>query len=702
MSAPLFHLLLPELSARRRRAAARAPARRALPLFTWLCLLLLPLWLAGCASEMVRGAVENKPMVDKLADMRRPTTAIGMGDEVDDADALASQTSSDLIPSALEQSDPLPKISVAPLSFANTPLQDVLQAVLGDSHMSLAVVWDNPDSKVSRSSVSMSQLSGDLTTVLNKLAESYGFYWQYKDGMLHIAADRQYVAPVPPIADLFESLPIMVKTLGGTDVFLDRSARMITFRAGSQSFSKIKGYLEMTRKNRSLIVYDTYLWEVILNDASHMGIDWGAMPGSAPTTAVSLAPGGPASSAQQLFTAGLVNAASGGTGLALNLSSSNFSMNVLIDFLRSQGTINSLSQPKIQLLSGGKATLKDEIATTYVSRVGSSSISAGTVIPGSVETSEVKTGVTLEVSGDVSDGTIYSDIALRVSDLVAMDSATVSGTTITLPKTSSREVHTHVRAKQGDTILLAGIQYDKISNVSNTGMGIERSHAVDALRSELIIILKPRIKSFVKKVVEDKPAVVSSAAPVAGPAVAPVAAPAPALVAAPAVAPATVVPVAVPRASTAALMRGSLAAPAPEVSARAVVTVAAQVAAATPQLAPALPLPSLQPAPLPEKAVPAFDRTAASSKAEFAPGVYLQLAAFSSLSHARGLRQDMERALDALQENTGNLQILSAATPRDGASHQLLAGPFASRQSATQWAERTRSVIGDHTLFVLR
>jgi cell division septation protein DedD len=660
MFVPFFHLIFNELSATGRRSVgAYAVTPRAAALVKLVCLLLVPLWLAGCASPMVRGTIEDKPLVNKLPDLHSPTKAIGLDDETDDAGP--SQSSMDLIPSALEESDPLPKINVAPLSFANTPLQDVLQAVVGDSHLSLAVVWDNPDSKVSRSTVSMSQLSGDLTSVLNKLAESYGFYWQYKEGMLHIAADRQYVAPVPPIADLFESLPIMVKTLGGTDVFLDRSARMITFRAGSQSFSKIKGYLDLTRRNRSLIVYDTYLWEVILNDSSHMGIDWGSLPGSPPTTALSVGPGGPAATAQQLFTAGLVNAASGGTGLALSLTGSNFSMNVLIDFLRSQGTINSLSQPKIQLLSGGKATLKDEIATTYVSRVGSSSISAGTVIPGSVETSEVKTGVTLEVSGDVSDGTIYSDIALRVSDLVSMDSATVSGTVINLPKTSSREVHTHVRAKQGDTILLAGIQYDKISNIANTGMGIERSHQVDAMRSELIIILKPRIKSFIKKTTDEKPRVTSAA-----PAPAPVFAPA-----AP-VAVSAVVPVAAPVVKS---VTASLPVPTP-------------VPVSDP-----VPVPAV--APIVEKAVPRTPQ-------EWGPGVYVQLAAFATLSNAKGLRQDVERALDDLQEPSKNLQIVSAFTARDGASHRLLAGPFATRQSAEQWAARTRSVIGERTLFVMR
>lgn len=471
------------------------------PASTCACLLAAAaLLLAGCATDNAREALPEVPRVSQLKPPVLPPGATGMNDEGGEGgDVISTPGRSDLIPTALDESDPLPAYTVPWLSFVNTPLQDVLQAIAGDAKLALSVVWDNPASRISRSSVSMSNLSGELTTVLNKLADSYGFYWRYKDGMLHIAADRQYVAPIPPVADLFESLPIMVKTLGGTDVFLDKSARMITFRAGSQPFAKIKNYLETIRKNRSLITYDTYIWEVILNDGSRMGIDWGAMPGNAPTTVARAGPGSSLPPGSGLLTAGLLNASSGGTGLALSFAGARFSMNLLLDFLRTQGTVNSLSQPKIQLLSGGQATLRDEIATTYVSRIGSASISAGTVIPGSIETSQVKTGVMLEVSGDVSDDTIYTDISLRVSDLLGMDSAMVSGSTISLPKTASREVKTHVRAKPGDTILLAGIQYDKLNNAQATGMGVVRTTQAEVMRSELIIVLRPRVKRFVHR-----------------------------------------------------------------------------------------------------------------------------------------------------------------------------------------------------------
>jgi cell division septation protein DedD len=605
--------------------------------------LMLPLLLASCASDFQRPALSEKARVDQLGHLTMPAQALGLGGDGDDlgSDVISTQGRPDLIATPLDDSDPLPSYTVPWLSFVNTPLQDVLQAIVADSRLPLGIVWDNPASKISRSSVSMTRLSGELSNVLNKLAESYGFYWRFKDGMLNITADRQYVAPVPPIADLFESLPIMVKTLGGTDVFLDKSARMITFRAGSQSFSKIKNYLEIMRKNRSLIVYDTYIWEVILNDGSKMGIDWGALTGTAPATAIT----NRVANASELGAVGLVNGAAGGNGLALSFAGSRFSMNVLIDFLRSQGTLNSLSQPKIQLLSGGKATLKDEIATTYVSRIGSPSISGGTVVPGSVETSQVMTGVTLEVSGDVSDGTIYSDIALRVSDLIGMGTATVSGSTITLPKTSSREVQTQSRAKPGDTILLAGIQYDKLSSTLNSGMGIVRSNQSDVLRSELIIVMRPRIKHFVPQADTDRAQLRGPAAPVS-----------------------------------------ALALTAPE---------------APPPSPRAAPAPRT--APTPAAAPPATPLEARSVRAdkELARGIYWQLGAFASSSNAENFKIELDQRLGWRRDSGQGLRVIAPERNSNAKLHLVLAGPFADRQTAEVWATRGRRIVGNRPLLVL-
>jgi cell division septation protein DedD len=646
---------------RGRKLSSRLPLGRPLA-----ALVLLSSLLAGCANDVMRPALEFTPKVDKLAPLTMPSSGIGMGSGDDvDSDIISTQSRQELIPTPLISSDPLPSYVVPKISFSGTPLQDVLQVVIRDSGVGLSVVWDTEASKISRSSASMNQLGGDLTSVLNTLADSFGFYWRFKDGMLHITADRQYITPVPPISDLFDSLPIMVKTLGGTDVFLDKSTRMITFRADSQSFSKIKSYLDITRKNRSLIIYDTYIWEVVLNDGSKMGVDWGSLKGPGTGTSLTAGPSSALPAATDLLTAGLVNGASSGTGLALSFAGSRFSMNLLIDFLRSQGTVNSLSQPKIQMLSGGKAALRDEIATTYVSRVSSSTVSAGTVIPGSVETSQIKTGITLEVSGDVSDGTIFSDIALRVSDLLAMDSATLNGNTITLPQTSSREVSTHVRVKPGDTILLAGIQYDRLSGAIKSGLGIVRSNQSDSRRSELIIVMRPRIKRFVS---DGAP---SAAAPVPA-AEAPSAAAPP-----PAVAPLAVLP----PAATQPFVEPPLPQPLPKPDPVAVVPSTSSATAA-----PAV------------RSLATQNGSTLSSDTKIPSGFYVQHGAFRQLSNAESMRQELH---EQLGWNPNGVERVYLSPPtKPSKLYRVLVGPFDERKDAVLWAERGRRVLGTPLVLV--
>lgn len=636
---------------RGRNTSRRLPLRRGL-----VMAVLLSSLLSGCASDFMRPSMDFKPKVDKLEPLNMPSNAIGMdsGDDTD-SDIITTQNRHELIPTPLLTSDPLPSHTVPKISFSGTPLQDVLQVVIRDSGLGLSLVWDTEASKISRSSTSMSQLGGDLTSVLNTLADSFGFYWRFKDGMLYITADRQYITPIPPISDLFDSLPIMVKTLGGTDVFLDKSTRMITFRADSQSFSKIKSYLDITRKNRSLIIYDTYIWEVVLNDGSKMGVDWGSLKGPGTGTSITTGPASALPAATELLTAGLVNATSGGTGLSLSFAGSRFSMNLLIDFLRSQGTVNSLSQPKIQLLSGGKAALRDEIATTYVSRVSSSAISAGTVIPGGVETSQIKTGITLEVSGDVSDGTIFSDIALKVSDLLAMDAATVNGNTITLPQTASREVSTHVRAKPGDTILLAGIQYDRLSGAINSGMGIVRSNRSDARRSELIIVMRPRVKRFVSDT--------AAASQPALPAVQP-------LVALP---PVTAQPVA----------QAPLPQPAPK-------TNATPVAVVAPTL-PAVAAPAVAPTTEPST-------SSRPSDAKIPSGFYVQHGAFRQLANAENMKQQLSERLG--WNANGGERVYLTSFSKSSKLYRVLVGPFDERKDAAEWADRGRRVLGTPLVLV--
>lgn len=449
---------------------------------------------SGCAMlpRDILTSLTNGPLLP----IERPNASavIGVSDDVDiDFLGISKDRNNILVAETLEQSDELPDVRVGKFSVSNATIYDFVRTALsGNGNISFSIDSEHGGANVMKRSVTAVNISGSLKSVLNMFSESVGFYWYYKDGVLHITPDRQYITQIPPVNDLFDSLPPMIKTLGGTDVFLDKTSRTITYRASRPSQNKINSYLQYIRDNKQMLVYDAYIWEVILSDGSDTGIQWnkfnwaGSINNSA--TTIGLAGGTSITDSKSIG----FNAVYAGTHVALD---------VLAGFLRTQGTVRSVSQPKIAILSGGSATFRNGTTTNYVSQIGTTVANNATST--SVQTAQVLSGLDMTLAGDYSDGTIFTDIRLSVNDLQKFNNFTALGTQLSLPQTANREIKTKVRARSGDTILLAGINYEKESHdVAGLPGGagavaLATSNAKSSQRTELVIVMKPRVIRFV-------------------------------------------------------------------------------------------------------------------------------------------------------------------------------------------------------------
>jgi MSHA biogenesis protein MshL len=184
---------------------------------------------------------------------------------------------------------------------------------------------------------------------------------------------------------------------------------------------------------------------------------------------------------------------SSGFGIGAVIAGPRFNVDVLVDFLRSQGSVRAISQPRIALMSGSKGSLRVGQSTTYVAKVGSNF--NGNLTQLSVETQSLQTGFELTLFGEEHEGTVYTHINLSLADLVKFNRFTAVDTDLTLPQTAEREVKTTVRARPGDIVLLGGIATQRDTLDVNNGVGATRkTGAVE--RSELVIALKPRIVRF--------------------------------------------------------------------------------------------------------------------------------------------------------------------------------------------------------------
>ena len=451
--------------------------------------------LSGCAL-LPRGEITDK-VPAKLSSIEKPTTStvVGMSDAFN-TDLRGIVDEDMFISLPLQQSDPLPDIKIQPFSVSNTTVYDFVRTILADTPLSFSIDTEHPGSAVVRRSVSATNVSGSLKSVLDTFGDSIGYFYYYAGGVLHLTPDRQYIAKIPPVNELFESLPHMLKTIGATDVFIDKTSRTVTYRATKPAQDKATSYLKWVRDNKKLIIYETFIAEVVLDDSTNMGIQWNklALLGSAGVTPVAVNVSGGSAGA----------ATSGTVGIGAVFSGSNFALDVLANFLKTQGTVNQLSRIPMMLIAGGETTFRNGGTDYYVSSIGAPTIATnGQVIQGQSQLSPLRTGVDLKLSGDLYDGTVFTKVDMLMNTLTGYKTFPAGqGQTMQAPITSDRIVNTTVRVRPGDTIMIAGINYEKYQSDVAGLPGVKGSVAIpsnnnhSAQRSELVIVMRPKVIQF--------------------------------------------------------------------------------------------------------------------------------------------------------------------------------------------------------------
>lgn len=461
-----------------------------------IALLFASLYLAGCTSlsrsELPNKSTQKPPSVEAPA----PATVIGMSDDFNiDLHGIVDEDM--FISFPLGKSDSLPDVKIQPFSISNATVYDFMRIILEGTGLSFSIDTDHAGANVVRRTVSATNIKGTLKEVLDTFSDSVGFYYYYVDGVLHVTPDRQYIAKIPPVNDLFESLPHMLKTLGATDVFIDKTSRTVTYRAGKPVQNKAASYLKWVRDNKKLIVYETYIAEVVLDDSTSTGIQWNKLSlfdnvGNAPV-AVNIA-GGSAAGA----------VAAGSIGVGAVFAGKHFALDVLSNFLKTQGTVNQLSRIPMMLVAGGDTAFHNGGTDYYVSSIGAPTIAAnGQVIQGQSQLSPLSTGIDLKLSGDIYDGTVFTKVEMLMNSLTGYTSFPAgAGQTMQAPITADRKVTTTVRVRPGDAIMIAGINYEKYqSNVSGLpgragSVALTSANNRVARRSELVMVMRPRVIQF--------------------------------------------------------------------------------------------------------------------------------------------------------------------------------------------------------------
>lgn len=407
-----------------------------------------------------------------------------------------------------------PRVMIANLSFSEVGVLDAVRLLANQANLTVRVEGGVQGSE-RYGPFTVENLSGKFIDVLEEMAEAAGFFWEIRNRTLIIRQDDQFMVNLPPVLseDTMAGVTNTLQYLGARDVYLDRAGRTLTFVANRKGMNQIQRYLENVRETRSLLVYDTHVFQVELNDGLNTGIQWSKF-GYANNT-LGLAGGAGAVTGQGLLdrvgdalqTTLLENTAK---GVNFAFAGPKFSMAALLNFLNTQGSLKSLSSPQITMLSGSQGSLRVGKTVQYVSKVGSNSTTGVSQV--TTETSSLRVGLSLNLRGDLYDKTVFTQVALSISDVTSMDKYTAVGTDLTLPQSADRDLEVSVRSRPGDVVILGGIHVDSESKSASRGLG---SFSNDKARStsELILVLKTRVIRFVGK---QAPTVVPAKGVVAG------------------------------------------------------------------------------------------------------------------------------------------------------------------------------------------
>jgi MSHA biogenesis protein MshL len=204
-----------------------------------------------------------------------------------------------------------------------------------------------------------------------------------------------------------------------------------------------------------------------------------------------------------------------GGGASFTLSEGNF--NTVVNLLKTQGDVNTLSSPRVTATNNQKAVIKvgnDEYFVTGISSTTQSSTTGSSTTP-DIELTPFFSGIALDVTPQIDDdNNVLLHVHPSVIDITEQEkkidlsglngSSTATSSTVTLPMAFSniRESDTVVQAKSGDIIVIGGLmRTNKEQQVSKVpwlgdmpGLGELFTNKKDVTsKTELVIMLKPQV-----------------------------------------------------------------------------------------------------------------------------------------------------------------------------------------------------------------
>ncbi|MGB1077330.1 MAG: type II secretion system protein GspD [Bdellovibrionales bacterium] len=451
------------------------------------CLLLSASILAGSCAQVTAPDTRNVNIPSpKFANERqqavneKPDSVmyIPLGDDV-------------LVPEAA-LSTPFPKRIVGPFELRGETLAGALQLILDGVDIPIAFESEEGLTRP----ITITNLKGELETVISRVCGLADLYCAYEDGILAVKETQLFTVTLPPIGEDGEFLSDVsgaIEEIVGVAPITDSSTRTIVYRASQRTSEIAESYFQRLRSNTALIIFETYIWEVSLEAGNSTGISWESIENFGKYTS-------------NISISGVANPELG-TPISIGLPTDGvLSGDKVFQFISEYGTVKTISQPQVTVLSGSTARFRVADTRNFVSEVTRSVDEGVTTV--STTTDSVDTGFTFEIESNWDKATVYGNIDILLQEVRSIDTFDDNPDAIVqLPQTTERELSTQVRIRPGDSLLIAGLVRE-IDNFSKDGPGFHEplfptSRTAQTNNVELVFLLRPRVVVYTPPTKQD-------------------------------------------------------------------------------------------------------------------------------------------------------------------------------------------------------
>ncbi len=289
---------------------------------------------------------------------------------------------------------------------------------------------------------------------------------------------------------------------------INKNAGMVTVTATLKQLQRLEGYIDhLQAKMQQQVLIDVHMLLVTFNKSKTTGVDWSQLYAlqNLKINAQYLSIDN-VSQFEQPSTITEANRHNLSNASLLNISTGDISLNEVIKFLKTQGEVHTVSNPKVLTLNNQPALIT--VGTEYFYKIQQSSNQQGSG-GGVASTTQndivnsVFAGVLLDITPEISnDRTITLKINPSVSRTREDLSSQAEGGRTIPPDLDRRQLASVVTVKDGTRVILGGLINQNNNTVENKvpllgdipGLGYFFKYEKDTISTEeLIVVIEPHI-----------------------------------------------------------------------------------------------------------------------------------------------------------------------------------------------------------------